>query len=164
MPPVNYKTTIRFQLFWTFIALSVIYLLFVNVDLEKADFIYQLLFIVFKPVFLITACVSTVLICFVVGLPIRSIEKLNHWWIRKSMMQLSIFGLGCTLLILSGNSTFAEMVIIETDGVELVTSRPNFTLITSGWFLTAFSILHFYPHKLRFGIKRKFFKSRSLSN
>ena len=90
----------------------------------------------------------TLLLCFLIGLPLRINNKINSWW-KKNYYISGIFIIcGLLVLYLSAQSFFEKTVIIKENGVEMVKNIPNSILNYSGWFLIPFSALHFYiPQK-----------------
>ena len=152
--------TIRLQILSTFIALFFIYLVFEVFKVEESDLIGEVLFVMFKPFFSIAAGFVTICICLIVGLPLRLINTLSNWWIQKPLAQVLLLAIGLLLLILSANTHFALLVSADIAGAEVLKSEPNRYLALSGWFITAFSMLHFYPRKIVIRVKRKIYRSR----
>ncbi len=130
--------------------------------LLDSDFGFDGLFglIFFQPIIAVVVSGLTILLCLIVGLPIRINEKLNYWWI--SNFYISILGamFGLSLLLLAILPQFHETVTATIDGQETLKQIPNLTLILVGWFLTAFSLLHIFPpHWLNKQIKNLFQKN-----
>ncbi len=131
-----------------------------------SDFGFDGLFglIVFQPIIAIILSGLTILVCLIVGLPIRLKSKLNYWW--TTHFYVSIIGaiIGLTFLVLALFPTFRETVTYDLDGVPALKQIPNKLLSVAGWFLTAFSLLHIYPPpQLTEKVKRIFQKSFKVS-
>jgi hypothetical protein len=126
-------STILFQLFKTFFALSVIYLIYALLDMDEFDMITEGAFLIFQPIFAIILSTLTIVACIIVGLPIRLLPSVRNWRSRRPIIPFIVFAIGLILLLLSLNDIEKEKEI------------PNYSLALTGWFLTAFSLLHFYP-------------------
>jgi len=136
--------TLIFQFALTFIATFCIYMLFVLLDNDFGiDGLFGLFII--QPIFGLIFSILTIIICLIIGLPIRLNKKLNHWW--TTHFYISIIGTICglTLLLLALLPNFNETVETIIDGQKTLKQIPNLALLCVGWFLTAFSILHIYP-------------------
>ena len=147
--------TLIFQLALTFIATFCIYMLFALLDNDFGiDGLFGL-FIV-QPIIGIILSVLTVIICLVVGLPIRLNKKLNHWWTTNFYISIIVAICGLILLFLALLLNFNETVTVITENrQEKLKQIPNSILSHIGWFLTAFSLLHIYPpRKLIESIKK----------
>jgi hypothetical protein len=70
--------------------------------------------------------------------------------------------IGLILLVASLNSNFMDTTKIVIDGEEKIKDIPNINLCMTGWFLVAFSLLHFYPMTIVNWIKNKL-QTRELS-
>jgi hypothetical protein len=136
--------TLGLQIALTFVVTFCIYMIFALID---SDFGIDGLFGLFiiQPIFAIILSGLTILVCLIVGLPIRLNRKINYWWTTN--FYLSIIGtvIGLTLLLIALYPAFSETVTIDLDGQPTLKQIPNFTLTPVGWFLTAFSLLHIYP-------------------
>ncbi|MFZ6013710.1 MAG: hypothetical protein ACOYXT_25450 [Bacteroidota bacterium] len=100
---------------------------------------------VIQPVLGAIFAVLTVVICFIIGLPIRVISTVRHWWIARTFVPVLGIAFGLILLILSYLSPWRGSVSEIADGFELQQEIPNLTLVLSGWFATTFFILHTFP-------------------
>lgn len=100
---------------------------------------------VFQPIFALILSGLTIFVCLIAGLPIRLNSKLNYWWTTNFYTAIigTVFGL--TFLFLALLPTFRETVTYDLDGQPTLKQIPNSVLSISGWFLTAFSLLHIYP-------------------
>jgi hypothetical protein len=99
----------------------------------------------FQPILAVILSSLTVLICLILGLPIRLIRKLNQWWTKNFHLALILTFVGMILLVVSTLPEFLEQKKIIIDNDEIVKMIPNMGIALTGWFLTAFSILHTYP-------------------
>jgi len=137
--------TLVFQLALAFIAIFCFYMLFALLDNEFGmDGLFGLFII--QPIFGFILSILTIIVCLIVGLPIRLNKKLNYWW--TTHFYISIIGAFCGLLLLflASLPIFNETVsVIKDSGQETLKQVPNSILIIIGWFLTAFSLLHIYP-------------------
>ena len=116
--------TLAFQFTLTFIVIFCIYMFFALLDNDFGlDGLVGLF--IFQPIFGIILSVLTIIVCFIVGLPIRLNKKLNYWWTTN--FYISIIGAICGLTLL------------------VIALLPNTVFLCMGWFLTAFSLLHIYP-------------------
>lgn len=138
-------SVVSLQMAVTFAVLFVVYMVFAVLDGGEADLIHWAGLFLIQP--LIAAVVSslTILVCYLVGLPIRLNEKLHDWWRSRPLIPITGGIIGVILLLLSFNVNFAETVMVEMDAEEVTKQIPNTTMILTGWFLIAFSSLHFYP-------------------
>lgn len=99
----------------------------------------------FQPIMAVILAALTIFCCLILGLPIRLIKKVNMWWSQHFYIAIGLTLLGLTLLVLSLAPQFIEKAIVTTEGFEMTKEIPNSGLAITGWFLTAFSILHTYP-------------------
>jgi hypothetical protein len=127
-----------------FVVLLGIYMLFALLDSDfGVDGLIGL--IIFQP---ILGCIISALsigICFIIGLPIRLNKQICKWWKKHFYLSIILLIGGLIILLLSLHPALAESVKISIDGYETVKNTPNEVLLSIGWFLTAFSILHLYP-------------------
>jgi hypothetical protein len=102
------------------------------------------LFII-QPIFAVIFSILTIIICLIIGLPIRLNKKLKHWWTTN--FYIAIVGMVCGLifLLLAMLPEFRETVTIDLDGQKTIKQIPNSILTNIGWLMTAFSLLHLYP-------------------
>jgi len=146
--------TLVFQFALTLIATFCIYMFFALLD---SDFGIDGLFGLFiiQPIIGLVLSFLTIIVCLLVGLPIRLNKKLNHWWTRN--FYISIIGTVCGLALLFTAllPNFRETVTVIINEQETIKQIPNATLSYIGWFLTAFSLLHIYsPRQLTEKIKK----------
>ncbi len=144
-----------FQLLSTFIMLLVTYMIFALLDMDDFDMITEVSFFVFQPIMGIILTVLTILVCLILGSPIRFISRLNVWWINKPGLFLIGFTIGMVLLLLSFNSNLTNTETFLSDGEEKTKEVPNTYFAITGWFLIAFNLVHFYPMSLITWIHRR---------
>ena len=140
--------TITFQIVSAFVVLFFIYIIFALLDMNDFDMPAAIGFAIFQPVFGFILCCFTILTCIVLGLPIRFIPRLHNWLSARPLIIVIGVCSGFILLLLSLNSTFTDTTKFQIDGAERTKAIPNFAFASIGWFLTAFSLLHFYPGAL----------------
>lgn len=100
---------------------------------------------VFQPIMSIIFAFLTILICGLVGLPIRINKKLNKWWRTKFYVSLILTFIGIVLSVISFLPTFVQKTEYDINGITEITTIPNIFLAITGWFLIAFGILHSFP-------------------
>lgn len=148
--------TILFQIFIAFVTLFIIYMIFALLQPSNYDFPNAVGFLIFQPTFAFFLCSATIVACIIVGLPIRLVQEVYNWWSKKPYLIFGGVTVGIILLIVS--LTFTKTTNIEIDGNVRTTQVPNTSIATSGWFLIAFCLLHFYPITTINWLKRKMFK------
>jgi hypothetical protein len=134
---------IGLQLGFTFVALIGIYMLFALLD-YSGGFESLLGLIVFQPVLAVLLSSLTLILCFIVGLPIRLNKTINQWWTKNFIVAISLAIVGFTFLFLSVLPPFTEAVAVTIDKAIMTKTLPNGWLAITGWFVTAFAILHTY--------------------
>ena len=137
--------TVLFQLFIAFVGLLIIYMVFALLDMTEINFPNAVGFIIFQPLWGILICGLTIIACIILGLPIRLNPKLNKWWSKRPIIIFIGVMIGLLLLLLSLNSHLMQTAKFTIDGKEQTKLIPNSVLVVTGWFLTAFCLLHFYP-------------------
>jgi cation transport ATPase len=106
--------------------------------------------IIIQPVLGCIISVLTIVVCFIIGLPLHFNRRINRWQKKHFYLSIIMLFAGLLALLLSLFPSFAEEVEVMADGYEAVKNVPNRYLSLSGWFLTAFSILHLYPASFSF--------------
>jgi hypothetical protein len=84
----------------------------------------------------------TIIVCVIIGLPVRIVLKVNNWWYSNFGWQITILVISLVLLFLSVNMNFRQKDFIEINGKTEVQYFSNLYLPLTGWFLLAFVILH----------------------
>lgn len=136
---------ISFQVLATLFILCSIYMLFAVLDNDGMDFINIAGLATIQPLMALILSGITIIICMVIGLPIRINKKLNYWWSRNFYLSITGTMIGAVLLFLSFHPNFTNTVYLIQDGETISKKIPNVWLSISGWFVTAFSVLHFFP-------------------
>lgn len=150
--------TILFQLVLTSIVLLSIYIIYALFDVIEFDLISGIGFIIFQPILGVISTGLTILICLILGLPIRLIKGINQSWKSKQFIPILGAVVGVLLLFLSIINTEVKEVIIENE--KMLKKVPNITMALTGWFLIAFCLLHLYPQSL-FKFLLRFFDSQN---
>jgi hypothetical protein len=138
--------TLGFQTSATFIITFGIYLVYTELD---NNFGFNGLFSLFiiQPLFGAVFSVFTIVACFVAGLPIRLLPKLNDWWKRNIYIAVTGVICGLTILLLGLLPGLREPVATTIDGKEVLKLIPNSGLTYTGWFATAFFLMHIHVPK-----------------
>ncbi|MDR1667777.1 MAG: hypothetical protein LBS03_08845 [Bacteroidales bacterium] len=135
-----------------FVVLFGIYMIFALLDSDFGiDGLVGL--IIIQPVLGCIISALTVVVCFIIGLPLHFNRRINRWWKKHFYLSIIMLFAGLLALLLSLFPSFVEETKIMTDGYDTVKNVPNSYLSLSGWFLTAFSILHLYPASFSFSNK-----------
>ncbi len=138
--------TILFQVGLTIVTIFILYMLFAMFDYQGgiANFVGLA---IFQPIFAIILSLLTVIICGLIGLPIRLNKRLNNWWRTHFYISILIGFLGIVACAISLMPGFIEEITYRMDGMEMTQTIPNQILSISGWFLVAMGTLHTYPPK-----------------
>lgn len=136
--------TILFQVGLTIGTTFILYMLFAMFDYQGgfANFVGLTLF---QPILAILLSILTVIVCGLVGLPIRLNYRLNNWWRTHFYVSILIGFLGLVACAISLMPGFIEEVTYRMDGMDMTQTVPNRILSISGWFLVAVGTLHVYP-------------------
>lgn len=136
--------TIGLQVALTFVATVCVYMVYALLD---SDFGFDGLFglVIIQPIIGAILSLLTIFVCSLVGLPIRLNKNLNHWWTTHFYISLLGAVCGLTFLALALLPNLQDTVTTQIDGQETIKHIPNSYLAITGWFLTAFSLLHLYP-------------------
>lgn len=101
----------------------------------------------FQPILAILLSILTVIVCGLVGLPIRLNKRLNTWWRTHFYISILIGFLGLVACAISLMPGFVEEVTYRMDGMDMTQTVPNRILSISGWFIVAIGTLHTYLPK-----------------
>ena len=136
--------TIGLQIVITFVATICVYMVYALFD---NDFGFDGLFglVIIQPIIGVILSLITIFLCLLVGLPIRLNKNLNRWWTTHFYISLLGVVCGLTFLVLAFLPNLQHTVTTEIDGQATIKHVPNFYFAITGWFLTAFSLLHLYP-------------------
>ena len=135
-----------------FLTLSVIYLFYGPPSYEDLELLNVFTYLLVIPLILIPI---SILLCLFIGIPIRSISKIQKWWHERPYFALAGIIIGLTLCLLSRASNFIEFETVYIGHEKSTIQVPNLNLLSTGWFILAFSILHLYPEALSRFIKKK---------
>jgi hypothetical protein len=135
---------IGLQVALTFVATVCIYMVYAFFD---NDFGFDGLFglVVIQPIIGVLLSLLTIFLCSLVGLPIRLNKNLNRWWRTHFYISLLCVVFGLTFLVLAFLPNLQHTVTTEIHGQTTIKHIPNSYLAITGWFLTAFTLLHLYP-------------------
>lgn len=112
-----------------------------NVETETIN---MLLYGIFLPAYLFT---QTIFFALLLGTPIRAIQGVYDWWVKRPYAALLLLAAGIMCCVLSVQDDFAQQVPVAKDIGETFT-EPDYRLLYTGWFTTVFALLHFYPESL----------------
>ncbi len=153
-------STIFFQVSATFIFLLVLFMLYSILDNNEADFVNITILIFVNPLWGVLFSIVTIIVCGLIGLPIRYKTNLHAWWLRHSYIPLIGFSLGIILLLIAFHGDLTQETE-TTIGDEIFKKQaPNTTFTIIGWLICAFSILHCYPFAIMHSISQLFIKKR----
>jgi hypothetical protein len=146
--------TILFQIFISYSVLLTVYFVYALSDIDDLGFYTLVGFLLFQPLFAFLLVTLTIVIGILIGLPIRLNYRVRVWWYTKPL--ISIFGAAIGLILLGSALLpfLREIKQINIDGVIHSKQIPNLSLAVSGWFITAFCLLHFFPESLKCLLKR----------
>lgn len=148
MRKTAFTLSLPFQFFVTFATLFFVYIVYALLDVDEADMINGIGFMIFQPIFDFIVTTITIVICFVPGLPIRLNAKIRQWWFARPLIPIIGAILGIVLLWFSFNSNLTETKQVILNGETIDKEVPNDTASITGWFLTAFCLLHLYPQSV----------------
>jgi hypothetical protein len=148
MDKISSSISILFQVVPTFFVMFGIYMIYALLDFLEIDMIGGIGFLIFQPVLGFILTFITIIACLIVGLPIRLLKNVRGFWLSKPFLPIAGAAIGIIMLVLSFNSNFTELKEVTLDYGTVEKEVPNTMLTLVGWFLTAFSLLHFYPQSL----------------
>jgi len=143
------------QISITAVVLFIIYIIYALADIDEADMVNGLAFLVFQPLLGCILTSLTIVACLLAGLPIRLVKRLKHWWYTKPLFPLLGLLVGLWLLVLAFYPAWKETQQVIIDNAATQKPAPNTFMSVTGWFMTAFSLLHFYPQSLFYFFRRK---------
>jgi hypothetical protein len=114
----------------------------------------------FQPIMGAIFAFIAVLLCFIIGLPIRLIPKLRLLWCRFWWLPILLGLIGFILIAISWFPPLRETIRDEIRDIDVQTFHP--TLATLGWFLSIFAVLHFWFPIPEF-LQKRFGKSQTRS-
>ena len=102
-----------------------------------------LLSLVFQPLMGLAFSLVAILMLLLLGLPLRISKPLNAWWRRYWWVPFVIGSIAFGLMLASWMQQFRVTVFDPELQAEVSSFHP--ALAITGWLLTIFSVLHFYP-------------------
>ncbi len=139
--------TILFQVGLTIGMTFILYMLFAMFDYQ-GGFVNFVGLTLFQPLLAILFSILTVILCGIVGLPIRLNSRLNNWWRTHFYISILVGVLGLILCAVSLTSGFIEEITYRMEGMDTTQTVQNQILSITGWFLFAMGTLHTYPPKI----------------
>jgi len=133
-----------FQLLSTAAVLFVLYIEYARLSLIELDMIGM----TFQGIIATILILFTLAVCSILGLPLRLVPRFAQWW--KARQYLVVIGLLTSLFVfwLSFTPSLRESAEVTSEGALVQIQLPNQNLVTIGWFMLAFCLLHFYPGSL----------------
>ncbi len=98
--------TILFQLILSFMVLIGIYLVYAVSDMIEIDLVATIGFLLFQPILGVVFTLLTILLCLILGLPIRMIRVVNQFWKTKPIIPITGTVTGFIFLFLSFLNSF----------------------------------------------------------
>ena len=135
-----------FQFIITFLTLFLIFILFfMTKGNENVGIIEGIGFESHKAIYAVIIIAFTMVITFLIGLPIRIIPNLYQWWTPNPIINILALLVGLSLMFFYSKSFFNGESVSGPSGVSstLIVGDPYQVL--TGWFLLTFSLLHLYP-------------------
>ena len=130
----------------TFVLLFCLYMVFAMLDYQGGIVSFLGITLV-APLFAALFSGISVIVFFIIGLPIRFNKKLNLWWRRHPYVAILLISVGLGLLILSLLPGFTKEVVYNAEGEMYSSVVPNLVLSSIGLPFTAIGTLHLYPPK-----------------
>ncbi len=156
--------TLLFQMFVTGIVLAIVYFVYAIIDADYTGFDFLVGFILFQPIFGGLLILTTMLVCIIVGLPIRLNRSLREWWIRKPLIPIVGSMLGLILSVVAFYPSLSDIHHVMVEGEWVKKETPNILFSCSGWLMISFFLLHLFPQSaalyIRFENKKDQFKVR----
>jgi hypothetical protein len=137
-----------FQLLLTHLLLVVAFLYFdpFNELGREADTINMMAFGIFLP---LVVSGATVILCFILGLPLKLHPHLRQWWFSRPVLQLLLLAIGILLLIFSNSQALQVSKEMTEHGEVVKRWYTNEHLSLPGWFLTGFVLIHLTTTSMR---------------
>jgi hypothetical protein len=153
-------STFLFQISATFIFLIVLFMLYSILGNVEADLASMTVLLFINPLWGILFSFLTIVVCVLIGIPIRYKTNLHNWWLKHSYIPLVGFIVGVGLLIIAFHGNVTQDITTIIGDERFKKQAPNTTLTIIGWFICAFSILHCYPFAIMNSIVKIFIKKR----
>jgi hypothetical protein len=103
--------------------------------------------ILFQPILGALFSILTIVICLLVGLPIRISKRINLWWTDRFRLPVASAFCGFSLMIISLLPAMMKTVSTMVDNEVVKKQVPNIGAAAAGWLLISFSLLHVFPPK-----------------
>lgn len=116
----------------------------INQMWHEVEMINTIIYLMILPAVFIVCSIITV---FVVGLPVRLVTKLHNWWRPKRYFQIAGILIGLTILYFSTKYFLSTIEMTDANNEKTIVSLKNLPLSLTGWFITAFFLVHLYPAK-----------------
>jgi hypothetical protein len=146
--------TIFFQVFITYAVLLTVYFVYALIDIDGFGFDSLVGFVLFQPLFAFLLVTLTIVLGILIGLPVRLNHRIRAWWYTKPLIAIVGAVVGLILLGSALLPFLGETKQVDIDGVIHSKQIPNLLLAVSGWLITAFCLLHFFPGSVRFLLKK----------
>jgi hypothetical protein len=143
------------QVLITCVVLSVIYTFYALADFDYDGITSGSSFLTFQPLVGFFFISTSVIVCLLIGLPIRLNRGIKQWWFKTPAIPPVGTAIGLIFLLLAFYPTLAETKQVVIDGIVRHKKIPNPALAIGGWILTTFCLLHFYPKSVLNLIRRK---------
>lgn len=98
--------------------------------------------IIFQPIIGALCTGVAVLLCFLVGLPIRLVIRPRRFWRHIWWLPFALGTLGFVLMVLSWQPPFRQTVHNDVSDPDMRMFQPALSL--AGWLLSIFAALHFW--------------------
>ncbi len=136
---------LKFQVAVTVIMLCAGYLWYTLANIEEPDLVNMVSYLIIEPLYGLVISVLTVALCFAAGLPIRLYPQLFSWWASRPVIQVMAIVLGVLLIAVSFLPFLKEPAEVIIMNEKEIIPVPNHYILYTGWWISAFSLLHFYP-------------------
>ncbi len=136
---------LKFQLTVTVIMICAGYLWYTLTNIEEPDLVNIVSYLFIEPLYGLVISVLTVASCFAAGLPIRLNTKLFRWWTSRPVIQVMAIVLGVSLIAVSFLPFLKEPAEVIIMNEKEILRVPNHYILYAGWWVSAFSLVHFYP-------------------
>lgn len=150
------RLTFLIQLLSTAFVLFVVYMIYAVLTNVEFDMVTGIGFLLFQPLIALVLISITIFLCLLLGLPLRKNTRLANWWKARQVIPLLGTGLAFLFFMLSFVPGFSDPTQVELDDMIIETNMPNSALTICGWFVLAFSMVHFYPLSLMASIAKWF--------
>lgn len=141
---ITFLLVLGLQTLITFFSLLIIYMIMVVLDYQGGIDGFIGVSII-QPMIGAILSIITIMICFIIGIPVRFYKKLNEWWQSKFFIAFIGSVIGFILIITALIPSMRETIQTDVDGETIMKTIPNVSIFIAGWFCAAFNLLHLYP-------------------